>query len=182
MKRILGLIFICTAMAFAGSAAQTKQMAVGGWLQAGNPGEHAGLDFEMRQGSTNTLDIYAHFYFSDGDNSLGAYFGYYWDFYLNGLPGDIGRMGFYAGPTAGVGLWNVGDDNWDETGLAIRGGVVGGFEWEFPVIPLQLYLELSPVGEFKYFWWEDEKDDLDGDDSDWQLPDLYFRIGLRFWF
>jgi len=182
MKKILFAILMVAAVAFAEAPSASKQMGVGGWLQGGNAGEHAGLDFQMRDGATNVWDIYAHFYFSSGDNSLGAYIGYYWNYYLNGVPNDIGRMGFYVGPAGGLGWWNVGHkDDWDENGLSIRFGVVGGYEWEFPVIPLQLFLELNPVGEFHYVWWDDNHDN-EWDDTDWELPDIYFRIGLRFWF
>ena len=174
-------------------------MAAGGWIQAGNPGEHAGLDFMMRMGNDITLDIYAHLYLSDDDNSFGAYVGYYWNFYLNN-PKELGRMGFYVGPTGGIGLWDEeywvdrydhNDHYWwrDEFGFAIRFGATGGFQWEFPVIPVQLYLELSPVIEFHYLSWEDDHDyhngkydHYDDDDVDWKFPDFYFRVGLRFWF
>lgn len=182
MKKILAVILMVSAMAFAGSAAESKSMGIGGWLQAGNPGEHAGLDLQMRQAPNITLDIYLHFYFSNGDNSLGGYFGYYWNYILTGVPGDVGRMGFYVGPVGGLGWWDedIGG-GCDESGISIRVGVVGGYQWEFPVIPLQLYLELNPVGEFHYFWWEDDHNH-DDSDTDWELPDFYFRIGLRFWF
>ena len=182
MKKFLIAALMFVAMAFAEAPSSSKQMGVGGWLQGGNGGEHAGLDFQMRSGATNVWDIYAHFYFSSGDNSLGAYLGYYWNFYLNGVPGDIGRMGFYVGPAGGLGWWDedVGG-GWDEDGISVRIGVVGGYEWEFPVIPLQLYLELNPVGEFHYVWWDDDHGN-DDSETDWKLPDVYFRIGLRFWF
>lgn len=194
LKKILGVISVCAAMVFAAAPSSSKQMAVGGWVQGGNPGEHAGIDFMMRQSEQITWDIYAHFYFSDGDNSLGLYFGYYWNFYLN-APADLGRMGLYVGPTAGIGIWD--EEYWwfDEFGIAVRLGVVGGFQWEFPAIPLQIYLELSPVGEFHYLSWdgydhpnydpkkdEYEYDYRDGDDVDWKLPDFYLRLGFRVWF
>lgn len=189
-------------MAFAASGPESKQMAVGGWVQGGNPGEHAGLDFMKRLGNDITFDIYAHLYFSDDDNSLGAYVGYYWNFYLKGVPKDLGRMGFYVGPTGGVGMWDeeywLVDDHYDknywwrdEFGFAIRFGVTGGFQWEFPVIPVQLYIELNPVGEFQYISWEDEHVfDIKGMRNDyredsgvhWKIPDFYLRVGLRFWF
>jgi hypothetical protein len=64
--------------------------------------------------------------------------------------------------------------------------LVGGYQWEFPVVPLQLYLELSPVGEVHFMWWDyngkDDDDSYDDDDTSWKVPDVYFRIGLRFWF
>ena len=186
MKKVFLAIVLLVAYSFAGSAAADKQMGVGGWLQAGNPGEHAGLDFQMRMGADVTIDIYAHFYFSSGDNDLGAYFGYYWNFYLNAVPGDLGRMGFYVGPAGGVGWWDDEFAGLDDGGLSLRFGVVGGYQWEFPVLPLQLYLELNPVGEFHYVWWEYEDpikhETYDDDDVQWEIPDFYFRIGLRFWF
>lgn len=184
MKKILSAILVFAAMTFAAGSSE-KSMAVGGWLQAGNPGEHAGLDFMLRQSDMITMDIYAHFFFRTGDNSLGAYFGYYWNFYLKAVPTNLGRMGFYVGPAGGVGWWN--EDRWknkvipgDETGLSFRVGAVGGYQWEFP-IPLQLYLELNPVGELHLLWW-DYDDKTEDDDVQWELPDFYFRIGLRFWF
>ena len=96
-------------------------------------------------------------------------------------------MGFYVGPTGGLGWWNNDyGHNWnnDETGLAIRLGVVGGYQWEFPVVPLQLYLELSPVGEVHFIWKDenDNEDDYEDEETTWELPAVYFRIGLRFWF
>lgn len=186
MKKFFVALLMLAAVSFAASPASSKNMAVGGWLQGGNHGEHAGLDFQMRAGDANVWDIYAHLYLSNGDNSLGAYIGYYWNFFLN-MPSDIGRMGFYAGPAGGIGWWDEEwyhdkfKTDWDEGGLAIRAGVVGGFQWEFPVIPLQLFLELNPVGELHFVWWDD---DAGHDDSEvqWKLPDFYFRIGLRFWF
>lgn len=181
MRKILAAILFLATVSFAGSAAVDKSMGIGGWLQAGNPGEHAGLDFQMRMGEDVTIDIYGHFYFSSGDNSLGAYFGYFWNFYLGMIPDNLGRMGFYAGPVAGLGWWDedIGND-WDVDGIAIRFGVTGGYQWEFPVVPLQLFLELNPVGEFHYEWWD--IGDHHDSDTEWEIPDFYFRIGLRFWF
>lgn len=190
MKKILFAILLSAVLAMAAAGSEDKSMGAGGWLQAGNHGEHAGLDLQFRESKILTLDIYLHFCFYPGDNALGAYLGYYWNYYLN-VPKDIGRMGFYVGPAGGLGWWNV-DKEWDhhydveETGLAIRLGVVGGYQWEFPVIPLQLYLELNPVGEVHFMWYDidnqDDDDTFDDDDQSWKLPDVYFRIGLRFWF
>lgn len=206
MKKILIALFVCVAMSFAASGSESKKMAAGGWIQAGNPGEHFGVDFMMRMGSDITLDIYAHLYLSDDDNSLGVYLGYFWNFYLKGVPSELGRMGFYVGPTGGIGFWNeeywhnywddghknYAHDYWrDETGFAVRLGVTGGYQWEFPKIPLQFYAELSPVLEFHYFAWDDYYDssknhdrsgNYNDDDVEWKFPDFYFRIGLRFWF
>ncbi|MCQ2053706.1 MAG: hypothetical protein MJY82_00260 [Fibrobacter sp.] len=185
MKKIIILIAFLSAFVFAeGGAAANKNMGAGIWLQAGNPGEHVGLDFQMRMDETTVIDIYGHFYFSSGDNSLGAYFGYYWNLYLPSVPDKLGRMGFYIGPVGGIGWWEESFRNWDYGGFAIRFGVTGGYQWEFPVIPLQLYLELNPVGEFHYLWWDREllRADEDDDDVEWEIPDFYFRIGLRFWF
>ncbi|MCQ2122817.1 MAG: hypothetical protein MJZ25_01395 [Fibrobacter sp.] len=208
MKKLLISLILCVMLPVAVSAkssssgqsgSSSKNMGAGGWIQAGNPGEHAGLDFMMRMGNDITLDIYAHLYLSDDDNSFGAYVGYYWNFYLNN-PKELGRMGFYVGPTGGIGLWDEEywvdykdhNDRWwwrDEFGFAIRAGVTGGFQWEFPVIPLQLYFELSPVVEFHYLSWEDDHDwnngkheYYDDDDVEWKFPDFFFRVGLRFWF
>ena len=64
MRNILTAILFLATVSFAGSAAADKSMGIGGWLQAGNPGEHAGLDFQMRMGEDVTIDIYGHFYFS----------------------------------------------------------------------------------------------------------------------
>lgn len=185
MKKILFGILLSAVLALA-AGSEDKSTGVGGWLQAGNHGEHAGLDLEFRQGKNITLDIYLHFCFYTGDNALGGYLGYYWNFYLN-VPKDLGRMGFYVGPAGGLGWWDVDKGgNWEETGLSIRMGVVGGYQWEFPVVPLQLYLELNPVGEVHFMWWDydgkDDDDSYDDDDTSWKLPDVYFRIGLRFWF
>lgn len=186
MKKILIGILLSAVLAMAAVGSEDKSMGVGGWFQAGNPGEHWGLDLQMREAKDITLDIYLHFFFSDGDNALGGYLGYYWNYYLN-VPKDLGRMGFYVGPAGGLGWWYVDKgDNWDENGFAIRLGVVGGYQWEFPVVPLQLYLELNPVGELQLMWRDydgnDDDDRYEKDDSSWQLPDFYFRIGLRFWF
>lgn len=182
IKVLVIATFCFVASAFAGSAAAEKNMGIGGWLQAGNPGEHAGLDFQMRMSDDVVIDIYGHFYFSSGDNSLGAYFGYYWNFYLGMVPDNIGRMGFYGGPVGGIGWWDedIGND-WETGGIALRLGVTGGYQWEFPVVPLQLFLELNPVGEFHYVWWDDDHHH-DDNDTEWELPDFYFRVGLRFWF
>jgi len=49
-------------------------------------------------------------------------------------------------------------------------------------MPLQLYLELNPVGEFHYLWWDEDYVGHDDSDVEWEIPDFYFRIGLRFWF
>lgn len=187
MKKVLFAILVSAVMALAAGSAD-KGMAVGGWLQAGNAGEHAGLDVQFREAKDITIDIYLRFYFSSGDNALGAYLGYYWNFYLTGVPQELGRMGFYVGPAGGLGWWDVDTEHQgvdaDEMGFAIRVGLVGGYQWEFPVVPLQLYLELNPVGEAHLMWYDydDDDDDLEDDDQDWKLPDVYFRIGLRFWF
>ena len=181
MRFFLVAIFFLVTASFAQSAAAGKSMGVGGWLQAGNPGEHAGLDFQMRMSETTVIDIYGHFYFSSGDNSLGVYLGYYWNLYLAAVPADFGRMGFYGGPVGGIGWWDedIGNDC-DVDGIAIRGGVTGGYEWEFPVIALQFFLELNPVAEFHYLWWDYDKHD--DTDVEWEIPEFYFRIGMRFWF
>lgn len=215
MKKVLISLILCLMLPMAASAkksksssssgqsgSSSKEMAAGGWIQAGNPGEHAGLDFMLRLGNDITLDIYAHMYLSDDDNEFGAYIGYFWNFYLNN-PKELGRMGFYVGPTGGIGLWNqeywhsywrndhYEHDWWrDETGFAIRAGVTGGFQWEFPVIPLQMYIELNPVIEFHYYGWDDyythdgtaRPGGYDDDDVSWEFPEFYFRVGLRFWF
>lgn len=212
MKKLLASLILCAIVAMPAfaknssssgqSGSASKNMAAGLWIQAGNPGEHFGVDFMMRMGSDITLDVYAHMYLSDDDNSLGAYLGYYWNFYLKGVPKELGRMGFYVGPTGGFGFWdNEYGAGWleankrytwwrDETGFAIRAGVTGGYQWEFP-IPLQFYVELSPVLEFHYFAWDDyyyeDRDrgrigDYDDDDVEWEFPEFYFRVGLRFWF
>lgn len=173
--KLMAALLCGASMALAAVGSADKTMAVGGWAQGGNSGEHAGLDFKIRQGEINAFDIYASFKFSKHDNSLGAYLGYYWNFYdLIPLPTEAGRMGLYFGPAGGLGWWDVND----ETGVALRAGLVGGWEWEFPKpIPLELYLEVNPVGEFHYLWY-----DRDDDATDWELPDLFVRIGLRFWF
>ncbi len=186
MKKLLVAILVTAVMALAATGSEDKNWAVGGWLQAGNPGEHAGIDIENRLGRDITLDIYLHFCFYTHENALGGYVGYYWNYYLN-VPKELGRMGFYVGPTGGLGWWNNDyGHNWnnDETGLAIRLGVVGGYQWEFPVVPLQLYLELSPVGEVHFIWKDenDNEDDYEDEETTWELPAVYFRIGLRFWF
>ncbi len=206
MKKLLITLLVFAAMTFAasnsGSGSQSKNMAIGGWFQAGNPGEHAGLDFMMRSGKDVTIDIYGHLFLSSDESSFGIYLGYFWNFYLP-VPKDAGRIGFYVGPTGGFGIWDVEqwhshwennhwvNDWWrDEFGFAIRIGATGGFQWEFPVIPLQLYLELNPVCEFHYLSWDDYYDRngnvrpgrYDDDDVEWKFPDFYFRVGLRFWF
>lgn len=183
MKKPLLLILLFAVMSLAGSPASTKQRGIGGWIQGGNPGEHFGLDFEWREAKDISIDVYGHFYFSDGDNSLGVYVGYYWNYYLSAVPGEWGRMGLYGGPVGGIGWWDDDFDSrrWDYGGFAIRVGVTGGYEWEFPVVPLQLYLEMNPVGEFHYLWWDDSRS-KGHSDTEWKLPDFYFRIGIRFWF
>lgn len=174
LKKFLLVLLTVSGMTFA-AGTEDKVNAVGGWAQGGNAGEHFGLDYEMRLDPIVTLDIYLHFYLSKNDNSIGAYLGYYWNHYIIPIPPDAGRMGLYWGPAGGIGWW--GND--DENGLAFRLGVVGGWEWEFPQqIPLELYLELNPVGEFHCMW----HNDADKNDTDWRLPDVYLRIGLRFWF
>lgn len=181
MRILLAALLFMVVASFAQSAAADKSMGAGVWLQAGNPGEHAGLDFQMRMGPDVVIDIYGHLYFSSGDNSAGAYFGYYWNIYLGMIPQNLGRMGFYAGPVGGIGWWDEDlTSDWDTGGIAIRLGVTGGYEWEFPVVPLQLYLELNPVAEFHYVWWEIHGHD--DSDTEWEIPDFYFRLGLRFWF
>ena len=182
MKKLIAVLLFSFVAVFAQSEAAGKSMGIGGWAQAGNPGERFGLDFELRQGDLITVDIYLHFYFSSGDNSLGGYVGYYWNYYFAGVPGKLGRMGVYGGPAGGLGWWGESYSGWDYGGLAIRFGVVGGYQWEFPVMPLQLYLELNPVGEFHYLWWDEDYVGHDDSDVEWEIPDFYFRIGLRFWF
>ena len=107
------------------------------------------------------------------------------------MPQDVGRMGFYFGPVGGLGFWDEEYYWYDEFGIALRVGITGGYQWEFPVIPLQLYLELNPVGEIHFLSWDghhaNDKHDPDyayRDDSDtqWKMPDFYLRLGLRFWF
>lgn len=183
MRKFIAIILFSFVAAFAGSEAVDKTMAVGVWAQAGNADEHVGLDFELRRSELVTLDIYLHFYFSSGDNSAGGYVGYYWNYYLTGVPENLGRMGFYGGPAGGVGWWDETFFNdLDYGGIALRFGLVGGYQWEFPVLPLQLYLELNPVGEFYFMWWDDDFEDHDDHETDWEIPDFYFRIGLRVWF
>ena len=104
-KWILG-IMLATGITFAAVGSEDKNMAVGGWLQGGNSGEHAGLDLEFRHGAMNTLDLYTSFEFSKHDNSLGVYLGYYWHLYdVIPLPQQYGRMSLYFGPAAGMGWW-----------------------------------------------------------------------------
>ena len=169
LRKILVLAMLSISFSCAAGLAD-KSSAVGGWVQGGNPGEKLGLDYKMRLDPMATLDIYVHFYFSDNDNSLGLYLGYYWNYYdIISLPAEAGRMGLYWGPAGGVGWW---DD-----GIAIRAGIVGGWEWEFPQgIPLELYVELNPVGELQVY--TDDRDD----NTHWRLPDFYLRLGIRFWF
>ena len=162
------LIAACVfSLSFAAGSAD-KSNAVGGWAQGGNPGEHFGLDYKMRLDPTTALDFYLHFYFANHDNALGAYVGYYWNYYdLINIPADAGRMGLYWGPAGGVGWW---DD-----GIALRIGLVGGWEWEFPQnVPLEFYIELNPVAEWHFV--------DSGDDVEYKIPDCYLRLGLRFWF
>ena len=182
-KWILG-IMLATGITFAAVGSEDKNMAVGGWLQGGNSGEHAGLDLEFRHGAMNTLVLYTSFEFSKHDNSLGVYLGYYWHLYdVIPLPQQYGRMSLYFGPAAGMGWWQsdlfdeLGNEYDSESGLAFRAGIVGGWGWEFPKpVPLEFYIELNPVGEYHYMWYDDDHK------SDWQLPDFYVRFGLRFWF
>lgn len=183
VKRVLYLALISVSLIFAGNGAKTK--AVGAWAQGGNAGENFGLDFKMRQDSSTVLDFYIHFDFSKNENSLGLYIGYYFDYYnIFDIPSEAGRIGLYWGPAGGLGWWN--NDYWNESkgkrydfnGLAVRLGIVGGVGWDFPQdIPLELYLEVNPVGEIHFLMYEGADND-----TDWNLPDVYFRIGLRFWF
>jgi hypothetical protein len=186
LKKIMFLLIVASSLALAVPAAQ-KSRAVGGWLQLGNAGEHFGLDYKYRRTETTAIDIYGHFYFSSGDNALGVYFAHYWHNYnLLKLASDFGRIGLYAGPAGGFGWWFV--DHYkgavfthDESGLALRFGVVGGITWEMP-IPLEIYAELNPVGEFHVIFDDYRDNRYDDNYVTWQIPDLYFRMGIRFWF
>ncbi len=169
------LVLLMLAVVFASAAGSAdKSSAVGVWAQGGNPGEKFGMDYEMRLDPMTTLDFYLHFNFTKHDNALGLYVGYYWHYFdIINLPAEAGRMGLYWGPAGGVGWWGY----YDEDGFALRAGIVGGWEWEFPHnIPLELYVELNPVGEFHIVTWDNDSD------TDWKLPDVYIRLGLRFWF
>lgn len=187
LKKISIMLFVATSLALALPSASQKSKAVGGWLQLGNSGEHFGLDYKHRLSATTALDIYGHFYFSSGDNSLGVYAAHYWHNYnLLKLSPGFGRIGLYAGPAGGFGWWFV--DHYkdavfthDESGLALRFGVVGGITWEMP-IPLEIYAELNPVGEFHAIFDDYRDNHFDHDYVRWQIPALYFRMGLRFWF
>ena len=186
LKKIMLLVIVASSLALAAPAAQ-KSRAIGGWLQLGNAGEHFGLDYKHRLSATTALDIYGHFYFSSGDNSLGVYAAHYWHNYnLLKLSPGFGRIGLYAGPAGGFGWWLIDYYNNrtytdDQSGLAIRFGVVGGITWEMP-IPLEIYAELNPVGEFHAFFDDYRDDHFDNNYVEWQIPDLYFRMGIRFWF
>ena len=63
----------------------------------------------------------------------------------------------------------------------MRFGVVGGITWEMP-IPLEIYAELNPVGEFHVIFDDYRDNRYDDNYVTWQIPDLYFRMGIRFWF
>ncbi len=184
IKRLLWLSLVLISFTFAGNEA--KKNAVGGWVQGGNAGENFGLDWKMRRDGSTVLDLYFHFDFSKHENALAFYAGYYFEYYnILVIPPEAGRIGLYWGPAGGIGWWNhdtwhdaANDRRYDFNGIALRLGLVGGIGWDFPQnIPLELYLEVNPVGEFHLLI--PEKHD---NDTDWRLPDVYFRLGLRFWF
>lgn len=180
MKRILAIVLITVLASFAAE----KNNALGLWLQGGNAGEHWGLDWKHRLDKTVATDLYFRLYSSNDETSLGAYVGYYFHHYdIIPLDASAGRMPLYWGPYGGFGYWN---NDWngahDETGLAIRFGVVGGWAWELPTaIPLEFWLELNPVAEFQHYSWDDHNYDRDND-TRWQIPDLYIRLGMRAYF
>lgn len=181
MKKIWLLVSLLALSAFA----QSKDDALGLWLQGGNSGEHWGLDWKHRVNPTTALDLYFRLYSSDEETSLGAYLGYYFHHYdIIKLDAGAGRMPLYWGPYGGFGYWsedrNDNDDN-DFTGLAIRFGVVGGIAWELPAgVPLEFWMELNPLAEFQNHSWE-YADGRDHDETHWEIPELYFRLGLRAW-
>lgn len=184
MKRFILFPFLLILFSSYVSAAEAsfKKHAIGGWLQGGNSGEHAGLDYKYLMAPLEAIDVYASFLFRTHDNSLGIYIGYYWFFDLIKAPTNIGKILLYAGPTGGVGFWDeelwhsANKKHYDQFGIAIRAGAVGGIEWDFP-IPLEIYLEVSPVGELHFIF-----DDYRDDTTDWKIPDFYLRLGLRYQF
>lgn len=184
LKKISIMLFVATSLALALPSASQKSRAIGGWLQLGNAGEHFGLDYKHRLSATTALDIYGRFYFSSGDNSLGVYAAHYWHNYnLLKLSPGFGRIGLYAGPAGGFGWWTYDYYNrhYDISGLAFRFGGVGGITWEMP-IPFEIYAELNPVGEFHLIFENGHTGYANNNYVEWQIPALYFRMGLRFWF
>ncbi|MCL2206658.1 MAG: hypothetical protein FWB90_01010 [Fibromonadales bacterium] len=164
MKKIFLLLVFLAGASFA-----EKNGALGIWLQGGNAGENWGLDYK-HLGSDASMNFYFRIKASNDDISLGGYFGYY---FLNNLikaDASMGRFPLYWGPVGGVGYWNNGDGA--VTGFAIRVGVTGGISWIFPTsFPMDISIELNPVAEMRS--WEARGG---GDDTDWEIPDLYFRI------
>lgn len=183
MKKIL-LALLLLALSV---SAQTKSNALGLWLQGGNSGEHWGMDWKHKLNPTTATDLYFRLYSSDHETSLGAYLGYYFHNYnVIKLDASAGRMPLYWGPYGGFGYWsedwNDNNDDWDVTGLAIRFGVVGGIAWELPAsVPIEFWMELNPLAEFQNVSW-DAPAGQDDSDTHWEIPELYFRLGLRAWF
>lgn len=188
IKKISFILVLAASLSFAYSSASTKERAVGGWLQIGNPGEHFGLDFKQRLSSTTALNLYTSFYFRKGDNSFGLYGAHYWHNYSwVKIPSTAGRLGFYAGPAGGIGWW---DNDWwtselshgEQWGLALRIGLVGGITWEMP-IPADIYMEINPLAELHFISGADYAPKKKKyRDTNWEFPDFYFRMGARFWF
>lgn len=183
MKRILLLLLVFGLFGFAQGSANN---ALGLWLQGGNGDEHWGMDWKHKLNATTATDFYFRLYSSDEETSLGAYLGYYFHNYnVIKIDAGAGRIPLYWGPYGGFGYWSYdwnNNDNYDVTGLALRFGVVGGMAWELPSsVPLEFWLELNPLAEFRNTSW-DAPAGQDDNDTDWEIPELYIRLGLRAWF
>lgn len=171
MNKLLAILLLsCSVLFAADNAGASKNNALGLWVDSSE--DDWGLDWKIRQSPDLAMDIYAHFYTSSEKTALAAYMGYYRHHYnVLKLDPEVGKMPLYWGPYGGLGFW---DDH--VKGLAVRLGVVGGWAWELPAsFPLEIWLELNPVAEMHYVWWDDDSD------TDWEIPELYFRMGFRAW-
>lgn len=180
MKKTIVFLLILVGLVAAAQGKSAKNNALGLWID--NSGDDWGIDWKMRQASDMSLNIYGHLYASDNETAISAYLGYYKHYYdLIKLDASAGRMPLYWGPYGGLGFWDNDYAHHEDNGLAIRLGLVGGLAWELPAsVPFELWLELNPLAELHKVWSENDVGD-EWDDTNWHIPELYIRMGVRVW-
>lgn len=164
MKKISWLMVLLLASAFAApSFAQTKGLGLGLYGQVGNTNERGGINAKLWLNANNAFDLSASIEPDPLFASAGFYASYLYHFW-NVLPVSFMKIPLYFGPNGGVGVW--------DGGFALRGGVVGGIDFCFPTVPMDIYIQGNPAVEYKNYDNGDERGGLD--------LDFYLQIGLRF--
>lgn len=150
-----------------------KPVGVGGYLQIGNAHEHFGLIAKFKLNPTTSFDLSGSIELDNDGSSIGVYGGYYYHYY-NVIKPDAGagRVPLYHGPYGGIGLW---DSDGGNDGFALRIGWTGGIAYELPrsAAPMDFFFDLNPV--FEYLAIENVEDE-------WEFPEIYAKLGFRFYF